>query len=211
MCRMDKRRSARASHLDVPCVGPHDCLRQLHDLVGQRRGEEQRLALGRQRGDDALDIGPEAHVHHPVRLVEHEHLEPSEVGRRRAHVIHQAARRRDDDRDARAQCAILRVHRHAAIDRRAGDLRVVRQTLDRVFDLDGQLACGRENQRARASQLLVGHVEQAVQDRQHERDRLAGAGLRGRQHVVSGERVRNDGALYGPRLEIAHVLHALEQ
>ena len=132
-------------------------------------------------------------------------------GRRRAHVIHQAAGRRDDDRDTGAQRAILRVHGHAAIHGRARDLRVVGQALDRVFDLNGQLACGCEDQRARSSQLLVGHVEQAVQDRQHERDRLAGAGLRRGQHIVAGQGVGDDGALHGPRLEIAHVLHALEQ
>ena len=33
--------------------------------------------FARQRRQDALHVGPEAHVQHPVGFVEHEHLEPA--------------------------------------------------------------------------------------------------------------------------------------
>ena len=47
--------------------------RQLADLAVERRGEEHRLALRRQHAHDPVDLRLEAHVEHPVGLVEHEH------------------------------------------------------------------------------------------------------------------------------------------
>ena len=49
---------------------------------------------------------------------------PVELRVRRAHVIEQPARRRDDDVDAAAERVLLRAHADAAEHRRAGDRRV---------------------------------------------------------------------------------------
>ncbi len=45
--------------------------------------------------------------------------------------------------------ALLRVHRHAAVDGRARDRRVIREALDLVVDLRRELARRREDERAR--------------------------------------------------------------
>ena len=74
-----------------------------------------------QRIDDAADVGPEAHVEHAVGFVEDEHLEPVEDRRAGAHVIHQPAGRRHDDRDAGRERARLRLHRRAAVHGHAAD------------------------------------------------------------------------------------------
>ena len=154
------------------------------DLVRHRRREEQRLALGRQRVDDAPDVGPEAHVQHAVGFVEDQRLEAVELGAR-AHVIHQAAGRRDDERDAGGEGPRLRLHRRAAVDGHAADAGVVAEALDVVVDLDGQLAGRRQHQHAGAGRVgrRPGGVgggrggQQPIDQRQHERRGLAGAGL----------------------------------
>ena len=128
----------------------HDFAEQLHHLVRHRRREEQRLAfLGRrQRLRDAADIGPEAHVHHAVRLVEHEGVDAREVDGAAALVIHQASRRGDDDVDAGLERALLRPHLDAAVDGDAGEVGVVSEALHIVFDLHAELARRREDEDA---------------------------------------------------------------
>ena len=56
--------------------------------------------------------------------------------------------RGDDDVDAGLERAFLHAHFDAAVDSRAGDGRVVREAVDFVFDLDGQLARRREHEDA---------------------------------------------------------------
>ena len=49
------------------------------DGAFERGREEQRLALARTRLDDPVDGRAEAHVEHPVGLVEHEHADRVEL------------------------------------------------------------------------------------------------------------------------------------
>ena len=100
------RRLAAVADLHVLRLA-HDLERLPHHVVGHRRGEEQRLPDAGQRGDDAPDVGPEAHVHHAIGFVEHEELDAAEVGVLLAHVIHQPSRRGDDDVDAGLERALL--------------------------------------------------------------------------------------------------------
>ena len=193
------RRAARGADLHEAGI-PHDFVRQLHDFLGHRRREEQRLPRGavRQRRDDPADVGPEAHVHHPVRLVEHERVELVERDGAVAHVIHQPAGRGDDDVDARLERALLRIHRDAAVDRDAGEVRVIGEALDVVFDLDRQLAGRREDQDAGEAALLrrrLARAQHPVQDRQQEGGRLAGAGVGAANQVVAVHHDGDDGAL----------------
>ena len=83
---------------------------ELADRGRHRRREHQRLALGRQRREDAADVGQEAHVEHAVGLVEHQDLEAGEIDVAEAHVVEQAARRRDHDLGPGAQRPLLRPH-----------------------------------------------------------------------------------------------------
>ena len=181
-----------AADLDQRRVG-HDGAREAEDLVRHRGREEQRLALGRQRVDDAPDVGPEAHVEHAVGFVEDQRLEAVELGAR-PHVVHQPARRGDDERDARGQGPRLRLHRGAAVDGHAADAGVIAEALHVVVDLDGQLAGRRQHQHPRAGRLgwRAGGVgggrrgQQPIDQRQHEGGRLAGAGFGAGDDVAAG-------------------------
>jgi len=64
-------------------------------------------------------------------------------------VIHQPPRRGDDDIDAGLERTFLRAHFDASVDRGARDGRVVREAVDLVFDLHGELARRREHEHAR--------------------------------------------------------------
>ena len=68
----------------------------------------------RQQLEDAPDVRQEAHVEHPVRLVEHEDLDLAEVDVPLADVVEQAAGRGDEDLDPAAQMrrsAVRSAHR----------------------------------------------------------------------------------------------------
>ena len=96
------------------------------DLIGERRREEQVLAARRQDREDLADVADEAHVEHPVGLVEDEDLDPRQVDGALAEMVEQPAGRRDDDLGAAAQGADLRIEADAAVDRRRAD-RVLRR------------------------------------------------------------------------------------
>ena len=78
------------------------------------------------------DIGQEAHVEHPVRLVEDEDFQVRKVDRSLVDMVEQPAGAGDDDLDAGAQFLDLRVHAHAAVDRAAAQFRVAAQRSDRI-------------------------------------------------------------------------------
>ena len=52
---------------------------QVRDLLGHGGGEEEGLPLFRQAGDDLPHVVDEAHVQHPIRLVEDEGIDAGEV------------------------------------------------------------------------------------------------------------------------------------
>ena len=70
------------------------------DARRHRRREQHRLALGRRRLEDRLDVLGEAHVEHLVGLVEHDDAHAVERQRAAADVVERPARRGDDDVDA---------------------------------------------------------------------------------------------------------------
>ena len=90
--------------------------RQVPDLLRERRREQQVLAARREQLEDPPDVRQEAHVQHPVRLVEHEDLDLAEIDRPLPDVVEQPARRRDEDLDAGAQRLDLGLDRDAAVD-----------------------------------------------------------------------------------------------
>ncbi len=89
--------------------------RQLADLAVERRGEEHRLAVAREPADDPVDLRLEAHVEHPVGLVEDEDLDRVERDQLAVEEILQAARRRHEDLRLARVLGLL-AQRHAAVD-----------------------------------------------------------------------------------------------
>ena len=167
-------------------------VRETADLVGERRREQQVLAACREDREDLADVADEAHVEHPVGLVEDEDLDPRQVDGALADVVEQAAGRRDDDLRPGAQRADLRVETDAAVDRRRADggLRAVGP--DALLDLERELAGRGEDERADGARAaLWARGVQALEHRQDERGRLAGPRLGAGEHVASGEDERD--------------------
>jgi hypothetical protein len=88
----------------------------------------------------AADVGQEAHVEHPVGLVQHQHLERRVVDVAEAHVVEEPPGRRHDDLRAASERALLGTHLDPAHHghRRQADVVAERQRL--LVDLQGQLA-----------------------------------------------------------------------
>ena len=193
---------------------PQDRPGQAPDVVGERRREHEVLAALRQQLDDALDVGQEAHVEHPVGLVEDEDLDLAQVRDLLADEVEQATGRRDEDLDPGAQRLDLRVHGDAAVDDGRAQRHGPAVGPDALIDLHRELARGHEDQGA---DRVAGRRErrvrvrpEAIEDRQRERGGLAGAGLGRREDVASGEdegdggfldRRRGGVALFGDGLE----------
>ena len=134
---------------DLDHRGPiQEAVRETLDLVRERRREQEVLAARREQREDLADVADEAHVEHPVGLVEDEDLDPREVDRPLADVVEQATGGGDDDFGTRAQVTDLRVEADAAIDRGRPDgvLGAVRP--DALLDLERELAGRSEDQRA---------------------------------------------------------------
>ena len=186
-----------------------------------RRREHQRLALARHGGDHLADVVDEAHVEHAIGLVEHQRLDAREVHGAPLEMIDEPARGGDEDVHAAPQRGDLRLHADAAVDGRrraamhvdridrggfgAGGLQNQARVRPRpdllgrgpvglhaLLHLRGELARGRDHQRADRPWPGTGALaHEALEDRQREAGRLAGAGLGGGHHVAAGERRGN--------------------
>jgi hypothetical protein len=142
----------------------------------------------------------EAHVEHPVGLVEDEDLDVREVERALAVVVEQPPGRGDEDVDAAREPVDLRLHADAAEDDHARELRVLAVGANAFLDLRRELARRRQDEATdRQPAAAVAHgraLHQPMQQRQDEAGGLAGAGL-GAAHDVAarehgGNRLRLD-------------------
>ena len=203
-----------ARHLDQLRVLQH-LVGEALDLVREGGREQQALALLGQQGEDALDVGDEAHVEHAVGFVEHQHLDLRQVDRLLLDVVEQPARRGDDDLDAAAQLGLLRADVDAAIDAHRAQRQVLAVGLDRLEHLHRELARGREDQRARlvagGRGAGVGVARDAVQQRQREAGGLAGARLGAAHDVLAGDDDRDGLALDGRGFGVAGIGDGLQQ
>ena len=178
-------------HRDAGGIAQHR-FGEFGDILRHRRREEQRLPLDRQLGDDLPDVVDEAHVEHAVGFVEHQEFDLVELQPVALHEVEQAAGGRDHDFDALHHRADLAAHRHAADRQRRGEADVAAIGVEAVEDLARQFAGRREHQHAAGLRLRPDAVFQnAVQDRQREGRRLAGAGLGDADDVASGKRQRD--------------------
>ena len=131
--------------------------RQLADLAVERRREEHRLALVGQHADDPVDLRLEAHVEHPVGLVEDEHLDRVDRDQPAVDEILQAAGRRDE------HLRLLRRLRPApsAARRRRPTATLTRRRRRSARTPRSPASRARASARARARPGAVGRVERA--------------------------------------------------
>ena len=142
--------------------------------------------------DHPAHVVDEAHVEHPVGLVEDEHLEPLEADVALAHQVEQPAGRGDEDVDAARHRLDLRVLADAAEDHRAPERQVAAIGREARRDLRGELAGrGQHQDPAGLGPRPARIARQTLQDRQRERRGLAGAGLGTAQQIAAREQVRN--------------------
>ena len=180
-----------------------DPARQAPDVVRERGREHQVLPLGGEQRDDLLDVGQEAHVEHPVGLVEDEDLDLAEVGDLLPDEVEEAPGCRDEDLDAAAQGLDLGIHRDPAVDdgRTQRDRPAVGPHA--LVDLHRELAGRDEDQHpdrvTGRREAGVRLVAEAVEDGQDEGGRLAGAGLRRGEDVSALEDERDGRLLDGGR------------
>ena len=113
------------------------------------------------------------------------------------HVIDQPAGRRHDDIGGATQASLLWTGFDTAVHSHAREICVIRQPLEFVFDLHGELARRRENEHARF-RLPLGNRrrrEKAMHQRQQKRQRLPCPRLRARHQIGPIEYARVDGSL----------------
>jgi hypothetical protein len=134
-----------------------DVDRIAQELVGQaadrrrhRGREEGRLSVAGRRGEDLLDGVEESHAQHLVGLVEDDHAHVVEREASALEMIDHAARRADDDVDARLQCLELGPIRRAAVHRERADAERLGEDLEVALDLERELARRAEHDRSRA-------------------------------------------------------------
>ena len=132
-----------------------DRFRLVQQLLGEfldlgREGgrEEHGLTFPRQALHDAADVGHEAHVQHPVGLVEDEEFDLVELDGLLLEVIEQPPRSGHDDLHAAAQFLDLWLDVHAAIDRRGAQRQIFAVLTHGFIDLQHELARGGEHERA---------------------------------------------------------------
>ncbi len=157
------------------------------DVVGEGRGEQQVLTLGRQLGQHAADVVDKAHVEHAVGFVQHQNFDLGQVNRVLVFQIQQTARRCHQDVDAAAQLHHLRVDADAAEHHQRTQVQVLAVGTHVFADLRGQFAGWRQDQRThRATALGVRLVmlAQQLQQRQGKAGGFTGAGL-GAGHQVT--------------------------
>ncbi len=178
--------------------------------AGMVAEKSKRLPGLGQLGADFLDVGDEAHVEHPVRLVDDEQAAAVEHDLAAAEQVHQPPGRRDQHVDALFQRLDLVAHLHAADQQRHGELVMLAVFLEILGDLGGELAGRLEDQRARHAGAGAA-LREDVDHRQHEAGGLAGAGLGDADDVAAHQHRGDRLALDRGGLVIARLAHRAEQ
>ena len=131
---------------------------------------------------DLFHIVDEAHVQHPVSLVQNKDLQVLQPDEPLLVQIHQTARRGHQNIHAAAQGLHLGILAHAAEDDGVAQGQVCPIGGEALADLDGQLPGGREDQGAEPVVRRPG-LAQPLEDGGGKGTGLAGAGLGAAQYV----------------------------
>ena len=153
--------------------------------LGRHGGREKEGLAGEGREvEDAFDVGDEAHVEHPVRLVDHHDLHAREKQLAAFEMVKQAAGRGDQNVNAAVDQGVLVLEAHAADEERFGQLGVLGINVEVFGDLRGQFAGGAQDKATRHPGTGAATAEKG-DHRQGERGGLAGAGLGDAQDVFA--------------------------
>jgi hypothetical protein len=205
----DRRgRRGGARHLDLHGIVKEGISEALN-LGRHGRREEQRLPGEGHELHDAFDIRDEAHVEHPVGLVDDEKLDAGEQQLAALEVIEEASRGRDQHVDPTGDLHILVAEGHAADEERDGKTMVDAVLDEALFYLGGQFTGRLEDEGTRHARPGAAGLQQR-QHGQRESGCLARAGLCDTEHVFSGEHVRDGLRLDGRRLGVPGGLDGLE-
>ena len=121
------------------------------------------------------------HVQHAVRFVEHQNLHLAQVQRTLAGVVQQATRRGHQNIYAAAQLFNLCTHADTAKHHHGRQVQVFAVGANALFDLCGEFACWRHDQRAHGVDTTAvgqaGFGRQALQQGQRESSCFSRAGL----------------------------------
>ena len=109
----------------------------VHLLIESRRIEQRLSDLGQQAGD-AFNIGDKAHVHHPVRLINHQHLDIAEHDLAALNMVEQAAGGCDQNIHAFVEGGFLFVKTDPADQQRHGKFLILAETGETFGYLGGQ-------------------------------------------------------------------------
>jgi hypothetical protein len=172
------------------------------------RREQHGLAFAGEGVEDPADVGREPHVEHPVRFVQHQHLELGAVDVSPTHVVEQPPRSGDDDIDAAPQRARLGLHADTAVDGHRLHAQVTPVRSGAFQHLLRQLAGGHQDE---CPELPGSARLETLQDRQQKRRRLAGTGLRRAHEITPLEAQRDRLPLDGSRFCVALLLDRPQQ
>mmetsp|Transcript_793 Transcript_793/g.2224 ORF Transcript_793/g.2224 Transcript_793/m.2224 type:complete len:281 (-) Transcript_793:40-882(-) len=189
---------------DLHLVGPvQEVAGQLPHPLRPRRREEHRVAPGLGHLlEDLADLRLEAHVEHPVGLVQDELGDLGEVHLASLEEVVQAPRRGDEAVDPLAHLRELHALRRSAVGADRLDAARHAELLGLLLDLHSQLARRGQHQEGRvaAAQALVQDVHER---REEERDGLAAPGGCDANDVMALQRERPRPRLDLRRLRVA--------
>ena len=189
-----------------------DRVRQLADVLGERGGEEQRLAFFGKHPDDLGDVRDESHVEHAIRFIEHEGLDLCQVDVALVGEVHEPAGGRHEHVDAGPERLHLVILAHTAVDHRMLERELESVGREALEDLHREFPRGAEHQRAGrpAPDAPAGGTGlanlgsgQSMQNRQGEGTGLSGTGLGATKNVPACECGRNRLLLDRGRLGVA--------
>src|SRR5699024_3154598 len=158
----------------------------------ERRREEEALRAVRRAPEQLLHGLEEAEVAHVVGLVEHGDLDAAQVELALVDEVLDPPGRPDDDVDAALEARELPLIRDAADDRDREEADRARERLHRAVDLLRELARRREDERAGAAThraalaaAVAVELEEPLDERRAERDRLARPRPPAAEHIAA--------------------------
>jgi len=145
----------------------------------------------------------EAHVEHPVGLVEHDHPECAEAQGAPLEVVVEAPRGRDDDGGPRREGAKLRPHGLAADENGGPEASPAPEDAERFGDLERELTRGCQHEGVDSGAGARERPREPLDDGNRERRGLAGARLGAADQVAAVENRTDRLGLDGSRNGIA--------